>query len=303
MKAKKYDFLIHTTTICNYNCSYCSVEKWKEKLSKKTTFDLIEFLQNNHEYIETLKFFWWEPTLAFEEWKEIIDNTKIIWNLKLEIVTNASLLNDEIWNYFKKYFSTIFVSIDCENKFDFEGFFTFVDKFSLKNKLIINLMFVPWRLEEAYEIFLKLYDKWYKNFNLLPIYQTLARDKENLKLFSSLLKNILDLSLLKKDIFLFGFQKNNGYNPSLTYESIFCNYDGKVYYTDFVSTTIWKNIEKELFLSNIKKLNLKNLEWLEEKKAYLLKFESKINDSIDWQKELHKIMDYFSKYLNESGKP
>jgi hypothetical protein len=33
---------------------------------------------------------------VFEKIKKIIDNTKIIQNLKLEIVTNASVLNDEI---------------------------------------------------------------------------------------------------------------------------------------------------------------------------------------------------------------
>jgi hypothetical protein len=163
-------------------------------------------------------------------------------------------------------------------------------------------MFVPWKLEEAYKIFLKLYTKWYNNFNLLPIYQTLARDKENLKLFSNILKNIIDLSIENKNIFLYGFQKNNGYNVSLTYESIFCNCDGKVYYTDFVSSTIWKGIEEKLFLSNIEKLDLKDLKWLDEKKKYLLEFEENLNNILPWQRELHKIMDYFSKYLNENGK-
>jgi sulfatase maturation enzyme AslB (radical SAM superfamily) len=299
MQIKKYDFLIHTTTICNYDCSYCNVKKWKQKLSQKVILYLINFLQNNYKYIETLKFFWGEPTLAFNEVKRIINNAKIIWGLKLEIVTNASILNDEIWNYFSKYFSTIFVSIDCENKFDFEKFFSFVDKFSLKNKIIINLMFVPWKLEEIYEVFLKLYDEWYKNFNLLPVYQTLAWNRKNIKLLSNLLKNIIDLSIEKKDIFLYGFQKNNGYNLSLTYDSIFCDCNGKVYYTDFISTTIWKNIKKELFLNNIEELSLENLEWLEKKKIYLLEFENKINNNLVWQKELHKIMDYFSKYLNK----
>lgn len=302
MQTKKYDFLIHTTTICNYNCSYCNVKKWKQKLSDETISHLVNFLQNNYKHIETLKFFWGEPAIVFEKIKKIIDNTKIIQNLKLEIVTNASVLNDEIWNYFQKYFSIIFVSIDCENKFNFETFFNFIDKFSLKNKLIINLMFVPWKLEEAYKIFLKLYTKWYNNFNLLPIYQTLARDKENLKLFSNILKNIIDLSIENKNIFLYGFQKNNGYNVSLTYESIFCNCDGKVYYTDFVSSTIWKGIEEKLFLSNIEKLDLKDLKWLDEKKKYLLEFEENLNNILPWQRELHKIMDYFSKYLNENGK-
>jgi sulfatase maturation enzyme AslB (radical SAM superfamily) len=300
MKTKKYDFLIHTTTICNYNCSYCNVKKWNQKLSDETISYLVEFLQSNYKYIETLKFFWWEPTLLFDKIKKIIDDTKIIQNLKLEIVTNASVLNDEIWNYLQKYFSTIFVSIDCENNFDFERFFTFVNKFSLKNKIIINLMFVPQKLEEAYKIFSNLYVKWYNNFNILPIYQTIIRDKKNLKLFSNLLKNIVDLSIEKKTLFLYGFQKNNGYNVSLTYESIFCNCDGKVYYTDFVSTTIWESVEKKLFLDNIEKLDLKNLEWLNEKKKYLLEFEDNLNNTLLWQKELHKIMDYFSKYLNKN---
>lgn len=99
----KYNIITHITTFCNYECSCCIFTKDKKIITQKNLDKIIEFINVNHLFIDRFKFFGWEPLLSFKDIKYIIDKTK---NHKLnyEIVTNTSLLNDDIWEYFSKIF-------------------------------------------------------------------------------------------------------------------------------------------------------------------------------------------------------
>lgn len=295
----KYNLIQHITTYCNYDCSYCDVIKdWKN--IKDLDLELLKnFIKLNKDNINRFKFFWWEPLLRWNDIKNIIDNTKIyLWN-KFEIVTNTTLLNDEIWLYFYNYFEIIFFSIDSENQFNYEKIFNFINKHNLKNKVYFNLIISPSKEEIAYEQFLKIYSAWYKNFNILPVYFTKKWSKDNLLNLSKVLKKIIDLSIVDSSIKLYWFQSNNWYNSSLINDSLFIDTNLNIYYSDFVSTFYWKDIKNDLFISKIEPItNIPNF-ILGNKKNILLDFEKKLIDKIDWQKQLHLIMDYFSIYLNK----
>lgn len=295
----KYNLIQHITTYCNYDCSYCDVIKdWKN--IKDLDLELLKnFIKLNKDNINRFKFFWWEPLLRWNDIKNIIDNTKIyLWN-KFEIVTNTTLLNDEIWLYFYNYFEIIFFSIDSENQFNYEKIFNFINKHNLKNKVYFNLIISPSKEEIAYEQFLKIYSAWYKNFNILPVYFTKKWSKDNLLNLSKVLKKIIDLSIVDSSINLYWFQSNNWYNSSLINDSLFIDTNLNIYYSDFVSTFYWKDIKNDLFISKIEPItNIPNF-ILRNKKNILLDFEKKLIDKIDWQKQLHLIMDYFSIYLNK----
>lgn len=299
-KSKKYNIILHTTTSCNYNCSYCDVIKDKKNLFLENIDEIITFVWINKNEINRLKFFWWEPLLSWNNIKLIINKTKDdIWN-NFEIVTNTVLLNDEIWDYFSTYFSIIFFSIDSENEFDFKKVFDFLYKFKLKDKVYFNLIISPWKEKIAFNQFENLYKNWCKNFNILPVYFTKIWSKENLLILSNIMKKILDLSLLDKEIKLYWFQNNSWYNSSLINKSLFINSDLNIYYSDIIATKIWKKIKANLFLWNISSLLLKNLN-LDSFKEALISFEKDIVKNINGQSELHKIMDYFSKYLNNKN--
>lgn len=294
----KYNIILHTTTFCNYDCSYCDIIKDKQHLSSWNILDILNFIKNNYEFINRFKFFWWEPLLAFEDIKYIINNSKdLLWN-KFEIVTNTTLLNDEIWEYFNKYFEIIFFSIDTENKFDFEKVFNFIDKYNLASKIYFNLIISPWKEEEAYQQYLKIYNNGYKNFNILPVYFTKEWTNNNLSELSKIMKFILDTSLIDKDIKLYWFQSNTWYNKSLVNDSLFIDLDSRLYYSDFVSTYMWKQIKKELLLWDINELFLNKNINLINKQLILKLYEANLSSKIKWQNNLHKLMDYFSKYLN-----
>lgn len=295
----KYNLIQHITTSCNYDCSYCDVIKdWKN--IKDLDLELLkDFIKLNKDNINRFKFFWWEPLLRWNDIKNIIDNTKTyLWN-KFEIVTNTTLLNDEIWLYFYNYFEIIFFSIDSENQFNYEKVFNFINKHNLKDKVYFNLIISPSKEEIAYEQFFKIYSAWYKNFNILPVYFMKKWSKDNLLNLSKVLKKIIDLSIIDSSIKLYWFQSNNWYNSSLINDSLFIDTNLNIYYSDFVSTFYWKDIKNDLFISKIEPIiNISNF-ILGNKKNILLDFEKKLIDKIDWQKQLHLIMDYFSIYLNK----
>ncbi len=293
----KYNIILHITTFCNYDCSYCDVIKDKRKLKQENLIKIIDFIKENELSINRFKFFGWEPLLAWKNIKYIIDETQnIFWN-KFEIVTNTTLLTDEIGEYFEKYFEIIFFSIDSENIFDYNKVFNFINKYNLKEKVYFNLIISPWKENFAYEQFFKIYSSWYKNFNILPVYFTKEWQKQNLILLSIIIKKILNKSLLDNTIRLYWFQENSWYNSSLMNNSLFIDIDLNMYYSDFVSTYLWKWIKNVLFIWNIKSINIQNIDY-QFFKERLVNYENKVNALVKWQKELHKIMDYFSHYLN-----
>lgn len=296
----RYNFILHTTTFCNYNCSYCDVIKDWKKLNQYQVNSVINFIKENNTFINNFKFFWWEPLLSFDSIKKIIDNTnKLLWN-KYQIVTNTSILNDEIWMYFKEYFEIVFFSIDSENEFDYKKVIDFIINNSLEQKIYFNLIISPWKEQDAYNRFLKLYEKWFKNFNILPVYFTKYWSKDNLINLSSNLKKIIDKSVNDDKINLYWFQINNGYNSSLINNSLFINSDLKVYYSDIVSTNLWKKIKDQLYISDLDNLSLEKIVY-DNKKELVESYEKEIIKNIGWQEQLHKIMDYFSKYLNSKS--
>ncbi len=204
----KTNIITHITTSCNYDCSYCDVVKDKRNFSKKNLEELLIFIKNNKEYIDRFKFFWWEPLLVWNNIKYIINKSiNEIWT-NYEIVTNTSLLNDEIWEYFEKYFKIIFFSIDTENNFDYKKINNFIKKYNLKNKIYFNLVIYPWKENNSLEQFYKLYNLGFRGFNILPVYITKVWSQENLRKLSKIMKEILDLSLEDINLKLYWFQEN-----------------------------------------------------------------------------------------------
>lgn len=301
----KFNVILHSTTSCNYNCSYCNVIKDNKNISNINLENILDFIRKNKNNINRFKFFGWEPLIAWKNIKYIIDNSRNEILNKYEIVTNTFFLDDEIWEYFKKYFEIIFFSIDTENYFDYKKISFFIQKFKLQNKVYFNLIINPWNEFESLKQFKKLYYLWLKWFNILPVYFTKSWSKKNLKYFSVIMKEILDLSIQDKALKLYWFMENMWERTSLINESLFIDTNGNIYYSDIVSTYFWKKLENKLKLWHISNFNLSFLENYDfTNHINIIKLlENKINFSILWQSELHKLMDYFSKYLiNKNAK-
>jgi len=256
-------------------------------------------MKNN---ISNFKFFWWEPLLAFDDIKYIINSSfSTIWN-NYEIVTNTTLLTNEIWEYLNKYFKLIFFSIDSENLFNYEKVDLFINRYCLNDRVYFNLIINPWKTDIALLQFKKLYKLWFRWFNILPVYFTKEWSKIDLKKLSEILNYILKLSIEDNSLKLYWFQENLWTEVSLINESLFIDINWKIYYSDIVSTFLGKIIKNKLCLWKTSDIILKQLNQnsILLYKKYISLLEKKVYNNKKWQKELRKVMDYFSNFLNKS---
>jgi len=53
----KYNIILHITTSCNFDCSYCDVVKDKKQLDKNRIDLFIDFIGKNKDNINQIKFF------------------------------------------------------------------------------------------------------------------------------------------------------------------------------------------------------------------------------------------------------
>ena len=297
----KFNIITHITTACNYDCSYCDVIKDKRLMKEDVFFWVINFMKNNSKYIERFKFFGWEPLLAKTQIKEVLE--RFPENNNFEIVTNTTLLDHVIWEKLSQQFTLIFFSIDSENDFNFWKNINFIEKYNLEKKLYFNIIIDPENIDNAEKQFFDLYNAGMRGYNFLPVYFTKSWEDLELKKLAAFMKKVLDLSIQDNSLRLYWFQENKGYDTSLINPSIFIDVDGKIYYSDFVSTFLWEKIKDELYLWEVKNLDLEQLidfNFESQKKA-LNWLEEKISVAVKWQKQLHKIMDYFSVYLNKKN--
>lgn len=297
----KFNIISHITTACNYDCSYCDVVKDNRNISWDTQQDMFYFIEKNIDYIERFKFFWGEPLLAKKKIIEFLDYFPK--NNNFEIVTNTTLLDEAVCKKFQEQFTLIFFSIDSENNFDFVKNIDYINRYLLEKKLYFNIIIDPNNIQKSQEQFQKLYESWMRGYNILPVYFTKQWNTEQLKELSIFMKYVLDISLEDKTLRLYGFQENLWYDSSLINNSLFIDVDGKLYFSDFVSTFSGKTIKDKLYLWHVRDISLEKLQqydFVNEKKA-LQSLQEKIYQKVVWQRQLHKIMDYFSEYLNKKN--
>lgn len=113
--------------LCNLSCKYCylghgegqAVNKTNKIMSKGTLERTIDYvLELFPEGVQCIQFFGGEPLLNFDLLTYAVDYINAIFKEKeLEgpkytIVTNGTLINDEVHSFFNKYFDRISVSLD-----------------------------------------------------------------------------------------------------------------------------------------------------------------------------------------------
>ena len=108
------------TSLCNFKCKYCFVESRIEKnedsfMSKEIAEKGIQLLKRNinEKYETTVIFYGGEPFLNFDVMEYIIKRTKELkMNVKYNVVSNGSIINNEIINLIKDYNIDLGISID-----------------------------------------------------------------------------------------------------------------------------------------------------------------------------------------------
>lgn len=140
-----------------------------------------------------------------------------------------------------------------------------------------------------------------RGFNILPVYFTQSWTKPQLMDLWDVMKKILDISIRDSSLRLYGFQENKWYDTSLANNTLFIDIDGNIYYSDIASTFSGQTIRKKLLLGNTENFDIHTLSGynFHNEKKYISLLEENIYNRTMGQRELHKMMDYFSEYLNK----
>lgn len=131
---------------CNFNCRYCLQEglnKDKENtknIKQEINPDIYKFINqcannlNDNEILD-IRFYGGEPLLYFDKIKTIVNELKNNKKIVFSIITNGSLLNKEMVDFFNKYKMPVSISWDGTNVEKTR----FVDVFKNKKDLIFKL--------------------------------------------------------------------------------------------------------------------------------------------------------------------
>ena len=105
---------INVSNSCNLACTYCYANGGNYKnenniMSKKVAEDIVRFLKENMNHIETIFFFGGEPLLNIDIIEYICGEFK---DKSFKLITNGTLINEKIIDVIKKYDIAIGLSLD-----------------------------------------------------------------------------------------------------------------------------------------------------------------------------------------------
>jgi uncharacterized protein len=115
---------LHVANNCNLRCKYCyanggSYNLPQSMMTKELASKFIDFCTTHFDHINNIVFFGGEPFLnpkiikfICESFKRLYKKNKIDYLPEWSIITNGTIMNDEILNLIKRYIKSITVSID-----------------------------------------------------------------------------------------------------------------------------------------------------------------------------------------------
>ncbi|MCE1248229.1 MAG: radical SAM protein [Firmicutes bacterium] len=113
------NIVLWMTEDCNLRCSYCFVEKKNKQISESVMDSLLEFISKNKEQFAeyvNINFTGGEPLLAFEQIRYFVnkyDNMRHkLPPVMFTIITNGTLLNDNIIEYLQERQISLILSLD-----------------------------------------------------------------------------------------------------------------------------------------------------------------------------------------------
>lgn len=146
-KSKILNCWLHITNNCNLNCRYCYITKNKNDLDFLTSKKIVDTLlttanKNNFDQI-LITFSGGEPLLKLSLIKQIITYTTKQKTIKINyrILTNGTLINNEIINLIKKYNIDIRISLDGIKKYNDRNRY-YHNKQGSYNDVIKNIIFL-----------------------------------------------------------------------------------------------------------------------------------------------------------------
>ncbi len=124
---------LHVSNDCNLRCKYCFAEggdynSKRTLMNKDTAHKFVEFCAQNFDKVKQVMFFGGEPFLNLEimkficsEFDEFYQLGKIKFIPNYGIITNGTIINEDLLNFIEKYISVVTVSIDGDKEINDEN--------------------------------------------------------------------------------------------------------------------------------------------------------------------------------------
>lgn len=282
------------TNKCNLHCDYCIVNIWNKSINENNFSCLYNFLSKNIKKIDTIKFLWWEPLIEYNKIKKIANISK---NINFELATNWYFINKEIADFLKEKNFKVNLSLDFQNK----NYTEKSEYFKGYKDFYFSLTLTPENLDNAYEFVKGFYKKWFRNYNILPVFYNNLWTDSDIEKLKLLYKKLLSLKIGYKELFFEWV--NDGDEKLLNYDKIFINYDWEIFLSDVVENYIgiWWDLKDSAKIWNIKDVeNIDSLNKIIKEKEYLI--DSYLKSFEEKEKKLFDVVDYFSTYYNKISK-
>lgn len=106
---------INVSNMCNFKCSYCfanqgNYSKEDKLMDTETAKKICNYIKSNFKYVTDIGFFGGEPFLNYKAIKTICEEMPA--GTRFNIITNMSILNEDIIHLIKKYNISVTASID-----------------------------------------------------------------------------------------------------------------------------------------------------------------------------------------------
>ena len=223
------------TTRCNMNCAYCYADQGNygediKNMSCDTAIKAVNYLLKKYRKIREVSFFGGEPLLNFNLIKNVVSHINNICSkcdTKFSIVTNGTIFNNEIIDYFNANNIMLTISLDSANEYindynrkfyDGRGTYSTVSKNIMKaiknlDRIpVIEITYTKKHEQEGYskaDVLKSLYDQFglkFYIFNREDSYNNLwshLSKEDYLKEFESCLSLYLEFGIISRDLATF----------------------------------------------------------------------------------------------------
>ena len=294
--------IIILTYDCNFRCTYCDIDKRKEKMSQEVFEQTMTFFQNLQIPVEKMKFFGGEPLLEEQKIRQTVTWLweKIWWYF---VTTNASILNNSFLEFSQANNVHITVSLDGDKETTEENRQTLSGKslydlsvshtVEYAKSLRVNQVITSKNAYKMYENFLYLYNLWFRKFNFLPEYYR-EWSKAGLR---ELILNIqkIKLYIIEYPITLINAEN---YSPTSFFNfGIVVDTDGTIYGTNLILSREFEKYKPFLKIGDVEHGIQRNIfEW-ESEKNYLKSVNTYVGEV--YSQDIRRSVEYVDAIISE----
>lgn len=206
--------VVYLSYDCNLRCSYCVINFDKYVMEDYTIDHIIWFINKNNSIFKNIfiEFIWWEPLLQRDKISKFISFNDFPSNVKFQITTNWTIIDDYIYNSFIVNIDKVNLSFNENYFINNKLFMKISDKIKNKENININFIYDPKRtIEELINNFLFIVKQGYKSINILPIVMVYKYEKNDFEQLITFINYVFKFKNILNIEFIYYIQEKNNH--------------------------------------------------------------------------------------------